>query len=48
MIKQGADYYVSVDLGSADTKMIEARFTTIERTNNYIIVNLTKPLPIKK
>jgi 4-amino-4-deoxy-L-arabinose transferase-like glycosyltransferase len=48
MIKQGADYYVSVDLGSADTKMIASRFTTVERTNDYIIINLTKPLPIKK
>jgi 4-amino-4-deoxy-L-arabinose transferase-like glycosyltransferase len=40
MIKQGADYYVSVDLGSADTKMIEARFKTVERTDKYIIINL--------
>jgi hypothetical protein len=40
IIKKGADYYVTVDLGSADTKMIEARFKTIEKTDKYIIVDL--------
>jgi len=48
IIKEGASYYVSVDLGSADTKMIEARFATTEKTKDYIIINLMKPLPIKK
>ena len=48
MIKQGADYYVSVNLGSADTKMIAGRFTTIEKTNDYIIIDLRKPLTVKK
>ena len=43
IIKQGASYYVSVDLGSADTKMIESRFKTIEKTDKYIIVDLLKP-----
>ena len=47
IIKEGASYYVSVDLGSADTKMIESRFTTVEKTNNYIIIDLLKPLPAK-
>ena len=47
MIKQGADYYVTVDLGSADTKMITARFKTIEKTDKYIIVDLRSPLIIK-
>jgi hypothetical protein len=40
MIKQGADYYVTVDLGSADIKMIQARFKTIEKTDKYIIIDL--------
>lgn len=44
IIKEGAGYYVSVDLGSADTKMIESRFKTIEKTDKYIIVNLREPL----
>jgi hypothetical protein len=47
IIKEGASYYVSVDLGSSDTKMVESRFTTVEKTDKYIIINLTKPLPIK-
>jgi hypothetical protein len=44
IIKQGASFYVSVDLGSADTKMIESRFKTVEKTDKYIIVNLREPL----
>jgi hypothetical protein len=46
IIKEGADYYVSVDLGSTDTKMIEARFKTVERTDKFIIINLRSPLII--
>jgi hypothetical protein len=48
IIKEGAGYYVSVDLGSSDTKMIESRFKTIEKTDKYIIINLTEPLKIAK
>jgi hypothetical protein len=44
IIKEGAGYYVSVDLGSADTKMIESRFKTVEKTGSYIIVDLRTPL----
>lgn len=44
IIKRGADYYVSVDLGSNDTKMIESRFKTIQKTDKYIIVDLSKEL----
>ncbi|MCX6705380.1 MAG: glycosyltransferase family 39 protein, partial [Candidatus Woesebacteria bacterium] len=47
MISQGADYYVSVDLGSADTKMIQERFKTVEKTDKYIIIDLHEPLIIK-
>ncbi|HKB88272.1 MAG TPA: glycosyltransferase family 39 protein [Patescibacteria group bacterium] len=48
IIKEGASYYVSVDLGSADTKMIESRFKTIEKTDKYIIINLTEPVSKSK
>jgi hypothetical protein len=44
IISNGADYYASVDLGSPDTKMIEARFKTVEKTNKFIIINLQEPL----
>ena len=44
IISEGADYYVSVDLGSTDTKMIEARFEAIEKTDRYIIIDLNKPI----
>lgn len=44
IIEEGADYYVSVDLGSKDTKMIEARFKTVEKTDKYIIIDLNKPI----
>ena len=48
IIEEGADYYVSVNLGSADTKVIMGRFTIVEKNDKFIIVDLTKPLPIKK
>lgn len=48
VIEKGADYYVSVDLGSADTKMIASRFKTIEKTDKFIIIDLNKPLSTKK
>jgi len=48
IIKEGATFYVSVNLGSADTKMIAARFTTIVKTDKYIIVDLTKPQTLAK
>jgi hypothetical protein len=48
MIKQGADYYVSVNLDSSDTKMIASQFTTVEKTDKYIIINLTEPLKTAK
>jgi 4-amino-4-deoxy-L-arabinose transferase-like glycosyltransferase len=44
IIARGADYYVSLDLGSSDTKTIEARFKTVEKTNRYIIIDLSKSL----
>lgn len=47
IISEGASYYVSVNLGSADTKMIESRFTTVEKSGKFIIIDLTKPLKTK-
>jgi hypothetical protein len=47
IIKQGASYYVSVDLGSADTKMIESRFKTIKKTDKYIIIDLKNTIKKK-
>ena len=44
IIKEGAKYYVSVDLNSSDTKMIEGRFETIEKTDKYIIIDLHEPM----
>lgn len=44
IIKEGASYYVSVDLGSSDTKMIAARFKTIEKNSKFIIINLREPI----
>lgn len=42
LIKKGADYYISVDLGSADTKNFRKRFATVTETNQYIILDLHK------
>ncbi|MCX6705577.1 MAG: glycosyltransferase family 39 protein [Candidatus Woesebacteria bacterium] len=42
IIKLGATVYVSVNLGSGDTKYVEAKFKTIEKTSQYIIIDLTK------
>lgn len=47
IIKEGASYYVSVDLGSTDTKNFAARFATVEKTDKYIILNLREPLIAK-
>ena len=44
IIANGADYYVSVDLGSPDTKMIESRFKTLKKTDRFIIVDLVNPI----
>ncbi len=47
IIKKGASYYISVDLGSSDTKLVEGRFKTVEKTNKYIIIDLKSPLKTK-
>lgn len=43
IIKKGASYYVSVNQGDSDTQMIVKRFTVVEKTDSYVIVNLLKP-----
>lgn len=40
IIKQGASYYVSVDLGSTDTRNFEKRFPTVVKNDKYIILKL--------
>ncbi len=45
IIDRGADYYVSLNLGDSDTKMIESRFKTVEKTDKYIIIDLGQRLP---
>lgn len=42
IIKEGASYYVSVDLNSTDTLNFEKRFTTVVKTDKYIILDLHK------
>lgn len=44
IIKKGADYYVSVDLGSADSVNFEKRFETLAKTDRYIILDLHKEI----
>ncbi len=46
IIEKGADYYVSVNIGDADTQMVLKRFKTLERTNNYVIVDLHQPVKL--
>ena len=44
IIERGADYYVSVDLGSTDTTNFEKMFATVKKTDKYIILDLHKRL----
>lgn len=44
IIKRGADYYVSIDLGSLDTINFSERFETVSKTDQYIILNLHKEI----
>ena len=43
IIFRGADYYVSVTPGDADTQMIVKRFEVIKETPTYLIADLHKP-----
>ncbi len=42
IIKRGADYYVSIDLGSPDSVNFAKRFETVAKTNQYLILDLHK------
>jgi len=42
IIAKGADFYTSVDLGSADTLQFEKMFKTVVKTDKYIILDLHK------
>jgi hypothetical protein len=44
LIDKGADYYLSVILDDADTKMIKKRFKTVKQTSSYVLINLNEPL----
>jgi hypothetical protein len=44
IILKGADYYVSVNKGDADTQMISGRFKIIEETPEYLIADLHQPI----
>lgn len=40
IIERGADYYVSIDLGSTDTVNFSKRFETVAKTDKYLILDL--------
>lgn len=44
IIERGADYYVSIDLGSTDSINFAKRFETVAKTNQYIIIDLHKEI----
>lgn len=44
IIRKGAKYYVSVTLNDSDTLNFSKRFKTIEKTPDFIILDLTKPI----
>ena len=44
IIKLGATTYVSVNLGSGDTKYVEEKYKTLEKTSQYIVIDLTKKI----
>jgi 4-amino-4-deoxy-L-arabinose transferase-like glycosyltransferase len=44
IIERGADYYVSVTKGDADTQMIRLRFKPVEETDEYVIFDLGSPI----
>jgi 4-amino-4-deoxy-L-arabinose transferase-like glycosyltransferase len=44
IIKKGGDYYVSLTFTDPDTLDVLARFKTIEKTNQYVIVDLHQPI----
>ncbi len=47
IIKRGADYYVSINLGSTDSVNFSKRFETIAKTDLYLILDLHKEIKEK-
>ncbi len=47
IIKKGASFYASVDLGSPDTRLVESEYKTLEKTDKFIIIDLRAPLKTK-
>jgi 4-amino-4-deoxy-L-arabinose transferase-like glycosyltransferase len=45
IIEEGATFYVSVNFADKDTIDVMKRFTTVVRTESYVIVDLRKPNP---
>lgn len=44
IIERGADYYVSIDLGSPDSVNFAKRFETVAKTSEYLILDLHKEI----
>ena len=44
IIKKGASFYVSVNIGDKNTQAIMKRFKVVEKTDKYVVVNLHEPL----
>lgn len=42
LIKKGADYYISVDTSSPDSKNFKQKFLVVKETSNYLILDLHK------
>ncbi len=42
MIDKGADYYISTNLGDSDTQNFSKRFVVLEKTANFVIIDLHK------
>lgn len=42
-IELGAQYYVNNNLGDPETIELEKTYTVLERTNTYIVIDLTRP-----
>lgn len=48
IIERGADYYVSLDLGSPDTVNFSKRFSTLTKTDRFIILDLHQEIGNKQ
>lgn len=44
VLARGADYFVSVNFADPDVAILSAKYETVEKTSQYIIINLRKPL----